>query len=194
MINKKNITGIILAGGKSSRMGTDKGFLILNDKLFIQYSIDALKPLVSELIIVSDNPDYDMLGLKRVIDITKDAGPVSGIYSGLEASSNEYNLILSCDIPLITSEVLEKLIDAYDESSEIIQVESKGKTMPLIALYKTQVKDKFKRYLEQDERRLRVVIKACKFKNVALEGKDQISTLNVNTKEELKQIEDDCND
>lgn len=65
MVDKKNITGIILAGGKSSRMGTDKGFLLLNNKPFVQYSIDALKPFVSEIMIVSDNPDYDIFGLKR---------------------------------------------------------------------------------------------------------------------------------
>ncbi|WP_298238122.1 molybdenum cofactor guanylyltransferase [uncultured Algibacter sp.] len=191
---KKHITGIILAGGKSSRMGTDKGFLILNNKPFVQYSIDALKPLVDEVIIVSDNSDYDVFGLKRIIDITKNAGPVSGIYSGLEASKTELNLILSCDIPLITSEVLKQLINAVDENSEIIQVESNSKTMPLIALYKRPIKDKFKSFLEQDERRLRVAIKACNYKNVVLDEVYQNTTVNVNTKEELKQIKDAYND
>ena len=52
MIEKKDITGIILAGGKSSRMGTDKGLLKFNDKSFIEYSIAAIKPLVSQIIIV----------------------------------------------------------------------------------------------------------------------------------------------
>ena len=193
MINKKNITGIILAGGKSSRMGTDKGFLMLNNKPFVQYSIDAVKPLVSEIIIVSDNSDYDVFRLKRINDITKDAGPVSGIYSGLEASKTEYNLILSCDIPFINSEVLQKLIDAVDEPSEIIQAQSEGKTMPLIALYKRTIKDKFKSFLEQDERRLRVAIEACQYKNVVLDEAHQNSTLNVNTKEDFKQIEDAYN-
>lgn len=193
MINKKNITGIILAGGKSSRMGTDKGFLMLNNKPFVQYSIDAVKPLVSEIIIVSDNSDYDVFRLKRINDITKDAGPVSGIYSGLEASKTEYNLILSCDIPFINSEVLQKLIDAVDEPSEIIQAQSEGKTMPLIALYKRTIKDKFKSFLEQDERRLRVAIEACQYKNIVLDEAHQNSTLNVNTKEDFKQIEDAYN-
>ncbi|WP_298533659.1 molybdenum cofactor guanylyltransferase [uncultured Algibacter sp.] len=194
MIEKANITGIILAGGKSSRMGTDKGFLILNNKPFVQYSIDALRPLVSEIIIVSDISDYDILGLKRINDITKDAGPVAGISSGLEASKTEYNLILSCDIPLITSEVLQKLIDAVDDKSEIIQAESNGKTMPLIALYPKEIKDIFNTFLQNDERRLRIAIKACNYKNVALAEKYQISTSNVNTKEEFKQIEDAYND
>ncbi len=194
MIQKTNITGIILAGGKSSRMGSDKGFLKLNKKPFVQYSIEALKPFVSEIMIVSDNSAYDIFGLKRITDCIKNAGPVSGIYSGLEASKTDYNLILSCDIPLITSEVLQKLIDAIDDASEIIQVESEGKSMPLIALYKKSAKEKFINFLKQDERRLRVVIKACTYKNVVLNKANQNSTLNVNTKEEFKHMEDAYND
>ncbi|GGD11552.1 molybdenum cofactor guanylyltransferase [Hyunsoonleella pacifica] len=190
MIDKADITGIILAGGKSSRMGTDKGFLKLNTKPFVQYSIDALKPLVSNIIIVSDHSEYDSLGYKRITDDIKEAGPVSGIYSGLKASETTYNLVLSCDIPLITTIVLQKLIDAADEDSEIIQAESNGKTMPLIALYKSNIRDTFKSFLEQDERRLRIAIKACKHKNVVLDETHQNATLNVNTKEELKHIED----
>lgn len=194
MIDKKNITGIILAGGKSSRMGTDKGFLELNNKPFVQYSIEALQPLVSEILIVSDNPDYDIFGLKRITDDIKNAGPVGGIYSGLEASKSELNLILSCDIPLITSDVLQKLIDAVDDASDIIQAESNGKTMPLIALYKRAIKGQFKRFLEQGERRLRVVVKGCRYNTIVLDKAFQNATLNVNTKEELKQIENAYND
>lgn len=190
MIDKADLTGIILAGGKSSRMGTDKGFLKLNTKPFVQYSIDALKPLVSNVIIVSDHSEYDSLGHRRITDDIKGAGPVSGIYSGLKASKTTYNLVLSCDIPLITTVVLQKLIEAVDEESEIIQAKSNGKTMPLIALYKSNVKNIFKRLLEQDERRLRIAIKACSYKNVVLNEAYQNATLNVNTKEELKHIED----
>tara|TARA_R110000868_G_scaffold82271_3_gene232440 strand:- start:477 stop:1061 length:585 start_codon:yes stop_codon:yes gene_type:complete len=193
MLERRNITGIILAGGKSSRMGTDKGFLLLKNKPFLQYSIDALKPLVSEIIIVSDNSDYDVFGLKRVNDITKNAGPVAGICSGVEASSTEYNLILSCDIPLINSEILQKLIDNIDDTYQIIQAESNGKSMPLIALYKKDVVATFKAFLKADERRLRIVINGCKSKNIVLEKKHGFSTINVNTQNELKAIEDEYN-
>ena len=193
MINKKNITGIVLAGGKSTRMGTDKGFLLLKNKPFIHYSIDALKPLVSEILIVSDNPDYDTFGFKRVNDITKDAGPVSGIYSGLETSSTQYNLILSCDIPLITSEILKKLIECIDDTSDIIQIECKGKTMPLIALYKRQCMKVFNKLLQEDERRLRVVVSQCNVKNMPINIKEHYVTTNVNTKDEFKHLEDAYN-
>jgi molybdopterin-guanine dinucleotide biosynthesis protein A len=193
MMDKKNITGIILAGGKSSRMGTDKGSLLLNNKPFVQYSIEALKPLVYEIIIVSDDSKYDKFGFKRVNDITKDAGPVSGIYSGLEASSTEYNLILSCDIPLITTQVLQKLIDGIDHDSQIIQVESKGKSMPLIAIYKKEVANTFNTFLKNNERRLRVAIKSCKSKNIVLEKEHEFSTMNVNTQNELKEVKNAYN-
>lgn len=193
MVHKKNITGIILAGGKSSRMGTDKGFILLNNKPFVQYSIDALKPLVSEIIIVSDNDDYDVFGLKRISDLTKNAGPVAGICSGLEASITENNLILSCDIPLISSDLLKQLINAIDDTSEIIQIESNGKTMPLIALYKKQVKSVFNDFLKADERRLRIAIKGCRTKNIIVDKTHESCTMNVNTKNELKAIKDAYN-
>lgn len=189
MIDKTNVTGIILAGGKSSRMGTDKGFLQLNNKHFIQYSIDALKPLVSEIIIVSDHPDYDSFGFKRITDTIKNAGPVCGICSGLEASSTAYNLVLSCDIPLIKTAILERLIENIDDGSDIFQVESNGKTMPLIAIYKKDVIETFKSLLEQGERRLRVAIKSCKSKHIILKKEEAFTTMNVNTKSELKQVE-----
>ena len=193
MIHKKNITGIILAGGKSSRMGIDKGFLLLKDKPFVQYSIDALQPLVKEIIIVSDNSAYDVFELKRINDITKNAGPIAGICSGLETSSTTYNLILSCDIPLINSEILQKLIDNIDDASEIIQIESNGKSMPLIAIYKKEVAGTFNTFLENDERRLRVAINSCKSKNIKLEKEHEFSTMNVNTLNELKAVEDAYN-
>lgn len=102
MINRKDITGIFLAGGKSSRMGTDKGFLKLNDKTFIEYSLAAMKPLVSQIMIVSNNTDYDKFNLKRVEDFINDAGPLAGLYSGLKAAKTEFNLVLSCDVPLVS--------------------------------------------------------------------------------------------
>lgn len=190
MITKNNITGIILAGGKSSRMGSDKGFLLLNQKAFVQYSIDALSPLVSEIIIVSDHSAYDTFGYKRVNDITKNAGPVAGIISGLEATQTTYNIILSCDIPLINTKILNQLITAATPNTSIIQLESHGKRMPLIALYNKQVLPIFKEQLQNNERRLRMVVNACGYKTITLSDKDTVSTKNVNTQTEFKEVKD----
>jgi len=188
MIDKKNITGIILAGGKSSRMGTDKGFLMLNDKLFIQHSIDALKPLVSEILIVSNDKAYDVFNLKRIEDYIENAGPLAGIYSGLKTTKTMYNLVLSCDIPLIKTRVLNQLILGVDHTSEVIQIESNGRSMPLIALYKKSCTSIFKPLLDQGERKLQVAVNQCKIKTITLEDHEAKFTTNVNTKNELKQL------
>lgn len=191
MIDKKNITGIILSGGKSRRMGTDKGFLSFNGKLFTQASIDALKPLVSEIIIVSNNADYDVFGLKRIEDIIENSGPLAGIYSGLNHSKTEYIIALSCDIPLISSGILKKLIEVIDEVSEVIQIESNGKSMPLIALYKKSCKDVFYKLLQKGERRLQFAVNQCRVKNITLDTESAILTMNINTPEELKVIKNE---
>lgn len=191
MIDKKDITGIILSGGKSNRMGTDKGFLSLNGKLFTQYCIEALTPLVSEIIIVSNHSDYDRFGLKRIEDVIEHAGPLAGLYSGLLHSKTPYNLVLSCDVPLVTTNILEKLIEDISDDIDVAQIESNGKTMPLIALYKTKNKDLFYTLLKGGERRLRFAVNLCQVKNITLNSESGKFTINVNTLEDLKMIEND---
>ena len=188
MIDKKQITGIILSGGKSSRMGTDKGFLMYAGKSFIEHSIEALRSLVSNIIIVSNNEEYDVFGLKRIEDVIVNAGPLAGIYSGLKFSSTAYNLVLSCDIPLIKGQILERLINAIDVDAQVIQIESDGKSMPLIALYKKSCEHTFLKLLNEGERRLQFAVNRCHVKNVVLNKEEELFTQNINTQKELKAI------
>ncbi len=188
MNSNKHITGIILAGGKSSRIGSDKGFLLLNEKAFIQHIIDALQPLVNDIIIVSNNPDYDVFKQKRVNDIIENAGPLAGIYTGLHHSNTENNLVLSCDVPLINTETLKKLTTNIEEHIDVIQLESKGKTMPLIAMYKTHCKNKFFELLQQGEKRLRFAVKQCKVKTITLNTELEKFTVNINTQHHLRDL------
>ena len=188
MNSNKHITGIILAGGKSSRIGSDKGFLLLNEKAFIQHIIEAMQPLVKDIIIVSNHSDYDILNLKRVNDLIENSGPLAGIYSGLHHSNTENNLVLSCDVPLINTETLKKLTANIEEHIDVIQLESKGKTMPLIAMYKTHCKNKFFELLQQGEKRLRFAVKQCKVKTITLNTELEKFTVNINTQHHLRDL------
>jgi len=188
MIDKKHITGIILAGGKSSRIGSDKGFLLLSSKTFIQYIIEAMQPLVNEIIIVSNNKDYDIYNLKRVNDIIENAGPLAGVYSGLHHSNTKNNLVLSCDVPLINTETLKELTDNIEENVGVIQLESFGKTMPLIAVYKKHCENNFLELLQQGERRLRFAVKQFKVKTIILNKELEKFTTNINTINNLNEI------
>ena len=188
MIDKANITGIILAGGKSSRMGSDKGFLSLHGKPFMIHIIKALKPLVNAIVIVSNEEAYDKFGYKRVDDIIENAGPLAGLYSGLYHSKTEYNLVLSCDVPLIKTTVLNKLIESFDANFDVIQLQSKNKTMPLIALYKKQCMNKFLELLQNDERRLRFAIEQLNTKTITLDVEFDEFVKNINTVQQLNDI------
>jgi len=90
VFNNNKITGIILAGGKSSRMGMDKGFCALNGKPMVQYAIDILEQTCDSIIICSNNSDYELFDLPVIPDIIKDIGPMGGIYSGLKNSKTQW--------------------------------------------------------------------------------------------------------
>lgn len=188
MIDKKNITGVILAGGKSSRMGTDKGLINFDGKLFVQYSISAVKPLVSKTIIISNNPGYDDLKVDRLEDTIQNSGPLAGILTGLLRAKTDYCLVLSCDVPFIKTEVLKLLVRAQDGKSDVVQLVSNGIKMPLIALYHKRCETIFHELLQEGERRVHVALDHCKVKNVRLDPERDLFTTNINTPEELKLI------
>ena len=68
---KNNITGIILAGGKSSRMGTEKGLILYKNKPFVKHIIEAMKPLVNNIIIICNTRAYERFGFKCYEDLIK---------------------------------------------------------------------------------------------------------------------------
>ncbi len=172
MATKTNITGIILAGGKSSRMGSDKALMQFNGKTFLEHVVCALKPLVDDILIVSDNPMHEGFGYSRVLDTIKDAGPLSAIHAGLTHSSTEKNLLLSCDVPLIETSVLEFLIENLEEEIDVIQLTNKEKSIPLVALYKKRVAPYFFTLLKQGERRIIKALNGLHTKSLSI-AKDQ---------------------
>jgi molybdopterin-guanine dinucleotide biosynthesis protein A len=189
MLETTNITGIILAGGKSSRMGTDKGFIPWEGKSFITHSIDALQPFVQEILIVSDHLHYDDLDYKRVEDVFPESGPLSGVYSGLLKSENAINLVLSCDIPLITSEVVQELINAYKEGTNAVVCKVHSKVMPLVAMYHKNCTDVCEVLLKNDERRMMHLLeKLDRVTYVSLSEQQALQVQNINNKTDLNNI------
>jgi molybdopterin-guanine dinucleotide biosynthesis protein A len=183
---KNNITGIILAGGKSSRMGTEKGLIIYKNKPFVEHIIEAMSPLVDNIIIISNNKTYESFGFKCYEDLIKNTGPLAGIYTGLRYSKTNNNLIVSCDIPLIKTVVLQKLIDQKNDASEVIQLQSQGKNMPLIALYKKSCEVIFMEELHQNQKKVQKALKKCNVKTVIIDGSLEQVTANINTPEDLE--------
>jgi len=189
MIERQNITGILLAGGQSTRMGTDKGFLEFQGITFVERIINSLKPYVNDVIIVSNNSNYDAFKYKRVEDIVENSGPLAGLYTGLYYSYTPYNLVLSSDVPYINGKVLNLLIEGFDETLDAIQIESEGKTMPLVAIYKKDCLDRCMELLQNGERRLQVAVEGFKTKTILLDSSLEKYVKNINTMEQFKLME-----
>lgn len=178
---EKNITGIILAGGKSSRMGTDKGFIKLNDITFTQHIINNLSPFVDEIIIVSNNSDYDQFNVKRIPDNVSNFGPVAGVYTGLKKSKTDYNLIISCDTPKVDIDVFAPLLKERDNNYDIVQYIADSRTTPLIALYHKKCLPVFKLALRNKIHQLRFVVKQLDCKTLVASDIIKEKIVNINT-------------
>lgn len=129
------ISGIILAGGQSERMGRDKALLEVNGTRMIQKSIDALKPICAEILIISNNDELSDLGFPVFKDIHKNIGPLGGIHSGLFNASNEICIVLSCDVPNIETAILARLVNAMEFCNAAVS-QCKDRLHPLVAVYR----------------------------------------------------------
>lgn len=128
---KMDRTGIILAGGHSSRMGENKALLKIGGRTVIERIADQLASVSAEMIIVANNQeDYQFLGLPMVSDHWKGKGPLAGIHAGLLASNTQNNLIVACDMPFISVELGKILLKELDVRQAAVP-EIKGRLHPL---------------------------------------------------------------
>lgn len=130
-----DVTCIILAGGKSSRMGRDKALMDLGGKKTIERMIEIVRPVFEKIFLVANKPeDYRFLELPVFEDVYRYKGPLAGIHSGLLHSETERNFVLSCDVPLITAEMIEYIVD-FKTSRPITMCHAAGYLQPLVGVY-----------------------------------------------------------
>jgi molybdopterin-guanine dinucleotide biosynthesis protein A len=145
----KDITGIILSGGKSSRMGRNKSFLKVGDKTIIERVRDLLQGIFHDVILITNDPDeYKFLDLPMFEDVYKHKGPLAGIHSGLMHSSTESNFIISCDIPFMTQEMIKYLVD-YNTAKIITIAKADGFIQQLAGKYSKECLDDVEEILKE---------------------------------------------
>jgi molybdenum cofactor guanylyltransferase len=106
-------TGVILAGGKSSRMGSNKALLRINGKTFIEYIAGTLRHVVSDIIIIADQrEEFEFLALPIYPDIYKDHGPLGGIHSAFMHTDTPEIIAVTCDMPLVEASLVVSLLIA----------------------------------------------------------------------------------
>ncbi len=135
----KDITGIILAGGQSSRMGTNKALLKIGDRTVIEIMARLMESLF-ESVIISTNTlnEYSFLNCPLVEDKYKNAGPLGGIHASLLQSATERNFVISCDLPLMSKEMIEYFVE-YRTEKDILISRAAGYLQPLVGIYERKI-------------------------------------------------------
>ena len=135
----KDVTGIILCGGDSTRMQTNKALLKIGDLTVIEIIFNKLKNLFDEVIISANNvSDFTFLDLPIVPDVILNKGPLAGIQASLNYSKTNKNFIISCDMPLISEQMIE-FIGNHNSDKEILLPKSNGKVQQLCGVYSKSV-------------------------------------------------------
>ena len=189
MINKAAIEVFVLAGGKSKRMGTDKGLVKFKGNPLISHIIEILDKLNLKTSIVSSNEEYLKFGKPVYKDVISNKGPLGGLYTALEYSQAPMVLLLACDMPSINRKGIQSLMTVA-EPGKIAIATDRTQISPLFACYPRSLKDKVANALLADELKLQDFI--SKQSHVVLDlnslGNTEILQ-NLNTIEELKAAE-----
>lgn len=116
------VTGVIQAGGKSTRMGGEpKALMELAGRRIIERIVEVLGSVLPDLLIVTNTPDlYAFLGLPMVPDVFPDHGSLGGIYTGLKATKGEAAFMVACDMPFLKPEVVRLVVSRAGEADVVI--------------------------------------------------------------------------
>lgn len=187
-MERSDLTGIVLTGGKSSRMGVEKGLLEFRGKPLVQYGIDLLSCYAGRTLLSTAHPGYGRFGLETVPDEVAGRGPAAGLAAALKYSNTDWNLVLACDLPFLEKELIELLLCNTFDYQAVIPIHS-GNIEPLAGLYHKSLAPVFEENLDKGNFALHRILEKSRVNwvdAVALTEKFPILFTNFNTAVELK--------
>lgn len=193
------MTGIILAGGKSSRMGKDKSFILFSGRPLIEVLIDKISPLFKDLIIVTNKPYlYQKYDIRTEVDIVKDSGPLAGIYTGLVSSRDSYNFIFACDMPFLNQDLIQYMVEETKGGDyDVVVPEYKGRLQPLCAIYSKKCIEPIENELSRNNLKIRdflqyVKVRVINEKEISRFISSQSLFANINTPQDIQYCQKLC--
>jgi molybdenum cofactor guanylyltransferase len=136
MAGSHHVTAFVLAGGKSTRMGADKAFLIHDGRTLLERTVELARSVAFDACIVGSAEKFAAYGAV-VEDILKDCGPLGGIHAALSSAQTDLNLMLAVDMPFLTPQFLRYLVDKARGSQATATVpRANGRLQPLCAVYR----------------------------------------------------------
>ena len=191
------ISTIILAGGRATRMGcVDKGLISLKNKPLIQHVISRLQPQTNEILINANREiaQYEAFGLPVLQDENAEfLGPLAGICLGLKHAKHEFVLSVPCDSPLLPLDLAARLYNGMLESlADIAVASSGGDVHPVFCLMKKSVLPSLLAYIVSGERKVSAWQKSLNYIEVDFSDNSQAFT-NLNTFDDLADLESKLN-
>jgi len=174
-------SAVILAGGKSSRMGEDKSLIRIGGRTILELLAAQLQPLVDEVLISSNDPaGHGFLGLALVPDERPDCGPIMGILSCLSAARYEKVVFTPCDIPELPGTFLRDLLARAGSADLVMALDARGRYEPLLAVYSRSLIPRIRALVAAGERRIVSILDlpGVKVDFVSLAGQDWYRNLN----------------
>jgi molybdopterin-guanine dinucleotide biosynthesis protein A len=185
-----DVAAFILAGGKSTRMGSDKAFVQLNGRTLLGQALELARSVTAEVYIVGDAARF--AGFAPVVeDIFRGCGPLGGIHAALRASTAELNLMLAVDVPFLSRALLEFLITRARASGATVTIpDGGGGLQPLCAIYRREFGDAAERVLIAGRYKIGAVfeeVRMCVVDQEELQASGFMVEMfrNLNTREDL---------
>lgn len=189
--SERALSGVVLAGGRSRRLGRDKAFLRLDGRPLVERIIDTVGQLASEVIVVANEISlYESFEARVVCDFYPDKGALGGIFSGLRAAIHQYALVVACDMPFLSLSLLRYMRDltaGYD-----LVIPRMGElTESLHAIYSQSCLPAIERQLMDNDLRIahlfpRLRVKYVELEEIDLFDPDHLSFFNINSQSDLE--------
>jgi molybdenum cofactor guanylyltransferase len=145
-MQQKSIPGVILAGGKSLRMGVDKALIQFQGRLMINYIVDTLRKVCTEVIIVADNLPL-IPGTSRIADRVKGCGPLGGLHAAFQQLDVPEIFVLPCDTPFVCTELIRFIISQRQSADAAVAL-TDGRIHPLCGVYASTCRPVIERQLQ----------------------------------------------
>jgi molybdopterin-guanine dinucleotide biosynthesis protein A len=190
------ITGLILAGGRGSRMGeTDKGLQLFRGKAMVEHVLERFAPQVDETIINANRnlSIYAAYGHRVVADgIEGFAGPLAGLHVGMQAASSPLIATAPCDSPFLPLNLIARLYDALlAENADLAVAKTLDQAHPVFCLTKTDLEPHLREFLQSGQRKIDKWYASLNVVEVQFD--DNVDAFaNINTVNELRQLEPDA--
>ncbi len=196
MHNPVRVSGAVMAGGVSRRLGRDKALESIGGKRLIERVLETLTPLTAEILVVVAHPEQaEALSLPPSVGVLTDAypkrGSLGGIFTGLRASAEPWSLVVACDMPFLNSTLLRRLIEGRAGVDAVIP-RLGGRPEPLHALYSKACLEPMERMLTAGQLKIAPLFDKVKVRYLDEEAIDRIdpkhlSFFNINTRADLEE-------